>query len=242
MDSNNNNAPLGNDPSPETDELTSPLKGKFNIFQGLAIFLLIVTLAGLFTPWYGYKMEIDMNSPFDKSSNFSSSRKDNEAFIDFFGSEQEGTELTFKNENEKEYIEKVNSTAENSENKNKTGKSLMKWAGLIGFIAAVAAIILAFASPKLMTFIAAFSALCFITALIGGLMWASAANEVWKDWENYSRDYIAQNEIWTDISELYAKAKVCFGLIISLVSSSAAAVLAAVGTFIVKKPKETPAA
>lgn len=227
---------------PEKDELTSPLKGKFNLFQGLAIFLLFVSLAGLFTPWYGYSMEINMSNPFNRDDAFKSSQHHNEAFIDFFISEPEASEMKYKNEKEKEYIEKINTTAEKSQGKNKTGKALMKWFGLIGFIAAFAAIVLAFASPRIMTFVSLFAAICFVTAFIGALMWASAANEVWKDWEDYSRAYIAENEIWTDISELYAKARVCFGLIISLVCSSAAAVLASVGTFIVKKQKEMPAA
>lgn len=239
MDSNENNIRSGADALPEADELKSPLKGKFNLFQGLAIFLLFVSLAGLFTPWYGYKMEINMSSPFNKDDAFKSSQHHNEAFIDFFISEPEASEMKYKNEKEKEYIGKINSTAEKSQGKSKTGKALMKWFGLIGFIAAFSAIITAFASPRIMTFISFFTVICFMTAFVGALMWASAANDVWSDWESYSREYIAQNEKLTEISSLYAKARVCFGIIISLGCSVAAAVLAAVGTFIVKNHKGT---
>ncbi|MBR4626652.1 MAG: zinc-ribbon domain-containing protein [Ruminococcus sp.] len=196
----------------------SNILAKFNLFHWIAMVLLLLTLIGMFTPWFGYKVKAS-------ASGQSKSEKDSQSFFDLFKDDDDSGESVI---NGKDLSDK--------KDKFDTRESLMKWFGLIGFIAAVAAIGLAFVNPKIMLCVAAGSAACFTVALIAGLSAASVMTDAFDEVLKPFAEQYSQYGLKYD-----AKAHIGIGLILSFGFAVAGTVMATVATLAKKKPAASSA-
>jgi len=160
--------------------------------------LLLLSFIGMFIPWQKTDFSASpLTSAVSESKDYS--------FFKLFDKEIK--------EDEDEISDAVKgSEFESKWDKYVNGKKAMKFAGLIGFIAAGAAIILAFSDPKKMTIAAVVSAICFVIAIIGGSTSVSAMNDILDELSSYQTGS--------------AKIELGSGVIVSLVCSAAASGIA----------------
>ena len=208
---------------------------KFNTFQLIALVMLFVTFLGMFTPWLKARIEMDFVSKYDEDDSYSDSEKKSKTFWGLFGNKKDD-----EDEDDDTFSKMASKIEEDHEDKIHFRENLMKWFGLAGFLLAFAAILIAFFKPRLMAVAAVLSAGCFIAVLIAAVSWLSVRNDFKDEIIALIKSYFKTYGI--KINELSVKYSYGFGMILSLTSSAAAAVMAVIGAFIPKKdPEQTSA-